>query len=55
MVPHSIHVDIVGLLIDKGADAYAEDKNGRTPLGPATKAGHGTVVEPTRKHLNQKV
>lgn len=38
------NLDLVNLLISKGANVEAVDRNGQTPLNLASRQGHGTVV-----------
>jgi len=39
------HKEVVELLLKKGADVNAKDKNGRTALMIASKKGHKEIVE----------
>jgi len=42
--------DIVELLVAKGADVTAKDRQGRTALTIAERKGHTEIVELLRKH-----
>ncbi|KAH7340458.1 ankyrin repeat-containing domain protein [Rhizoctonia solani] len=45
------HLDVVRLLLDKGADVSLKDQDGDTGLEIATAAKHQTIVELLREHL----
>ena len=47
-------MDVVELLILKGAKVNATDKKGSTPLGWADQTGHKDVAELLIKHGGQK-
>jgi ankyrin repeat protein len=44
------HLDIVKLLIEKGADVKAKDNSGSTALMIASKNGHTQIVEFLKAH-----
>jgi len=43
------HREIVKLLLEKGADANAKDKDGKTPLDRALSEGHTEIVKLLRE------
>jgi len=40
---------VVALLIDKGADVNAKDRDGKTPLSLAQEKGHNEIIELLKK------
>ena len=47
---HEGHIDIVKLLLDKGADVNAKSKDGDTALKAASVKGHTEIVELLKAH-----
>lgn len=48
------HKKVVRILLEKGADIYAKDKEGDTPLDAALMGGHQDVVEQIKNFTDNK-
>ncbi len=48
------HIEVVKLLLQKGANRFAKYQDGNTPIDLAIKAGHLDIVDMLNRHVDIK-